>query len=417
LWLCIGTAFSLGACPAAFAGLVTNCNDSGAGSFREQLSSALNGSTVDLSTLQCSRITLTSGEVATSAQSVDIRGSATHRVVIDAGSHSRLIHHTGFSNLDIEYLTLTNGKYSVTGNAAGGCVASSGKVNLTGDLLSNCQVASTGSGNAKGGALYASSGAVLYSTTIADSLAVSDNADARGGGVYSGFNLRTMSVTLSGNQAVGVTSFGGGAFSLGDAFLKQTTVSGNSADIGGGLVLHFGPQASPSVVVSQNTISGNSATTSVGGLFARAPLVLQNSTVTNNTESVQNGAGVYLQGASQLDSTIVAGNKVGSTPCDLGGGSSPSASGSHNIIGISLFPGIPADSVSTDPLLKPLADNGGVTRTHALNAGSPAINHGHMVGTLPWDQRDVGFPRVVGGTPDIGAFESGSDIIFANGFN
>jgi hypothetical protein len=64
-----------------------------------------------------------------------------------------------------------------------------------------------------------------------------------------------------------------------------------------------------------------------------------------------------------------------------------------------------------DPMLGPLADNGGPTETHALLPGSPAINRGDLnaeagVGGVPlFDQRGNGFDRVFSGRIDIGAFE------------
>jgi hypothetical protein len=64
-----------------------------------------------------------------------------------------------------------------------------------------------------------------------------------------------------------------------------------------------------------------------------------------------------------------------------------------------------------DPLLGPLAHNGGPTQTHALLPGSPAINAGDpavMAGTegVPLhDQRGAPWSRVHGGRIDIGAFE------------
>jgi hypothetical protein len=55
--------------------------------------------------------------------------------------------------------------------------------------------------------------------------------------------------------------------------------------------------------------------------------------------------------------------------------------------------------VLADPLLDPLADNGGPTETMALRAGSPAIDLGS--GCPPRDQRGV--PRA--GVCDSGAYE------------
>src|SRR6185369_7977586 len=67
---------------------------------------------------------------------------------------------------------------------------------------------------------------------------------------------------------------------------------------------------------------------------------------------------------------------------------------------------------NTNPLLGALANNGGPTRTHAVGAGSPAINAGSNANAvdqngaaLTADQRGSGFPRINSGTVDIGAYE------------
>jgi hypothetical protein len=62
--------------------------------------------------------------------------------------------------------------------------------------------------------------------------------------------------------------------------------------------------------------------------------------------------------------------------------------------------------VGVDPLLGPLQDNLGLSRTHALSPGSPAINAGSNPLGLTTDQRGDGFPRVLGGAADMGAYES-----------
>jgi hypothetical protein len=58
-----------------------------------------------------------------------------------------------------------------------------------------------------------------------------------------------------------------------------------------------------------------------------------------------------------------------------------------------------------DPLLAPLANNGGPTQTHALKKGSPALNQGSNITGEPFDQRGPSFKRKVGAAVDIGAFE------------
>jgi hypothetical protein len=62
------------------------------------------------------------------------------------------------------------------------------------------------------------------------------------------------------------------------------------------------------------------------------------------------------------------------------------------------------DLINTDPLLAPLADNGGPTLTMALLPGSPAIDGGSAVAGVTTDQRDIHPSQGI--APDIGAFES-----------
>ena len=63
------------------------------------------------------------------------------------------------------------------------------------------------------------------------------------------------------------------------------------------------------------------------------------------------------------------------------------------------------DLLNVDPRLAALQDNGGPTFTMALLPGSPAIDAGDNTDAPEFDQRGSGFPRIVGGTIDIGAFE------------
>ena len=61
------------------------------------------------------------------------------------------------------------------------------------------------------------------------------------------------------------------------------------------------------------------------------------------------------------------------------------------------------DLSDTNPLLGPLADNGGATLTYALLVGSPAINAGTNTGCPAIDQRGMSRPLLR--TCDIGAYE------------
>jgi hypothetical protein len=66
---------------------------------------------------------------------------------------------------------------------------------------------------------------------------------------------------------------------------------------------------------------------------------------------------------------------------------------------------LPAGELSnSNPLLGPLAANGGPTATHALLPGSPAQDSGGTAGCPPTDQRGTSRPQ--GSACDIGAYEA-----------
>jgi len=148
---------------------------------------------------------------------------------------------------------------------------------------------------------------------------------------------------------------------------------------------------------------------------------VRNSTIAfNKAQADNNGTGAGggfsaaagATGSVQLVSTIVANNTDPSaTTKDLN-----NQSGTPFVASFSLIQTTPAAAaianvsnttqVGVDPLLQPLASNGGPTQTHALGIGSTAINRGFNPVGLATDQRGPGFPRVNGGTPDVGAFET-----------
>ena len=88
--------------------------------------------------------------------------------------------------------------------------------------------------------------------------------------------------------------------------------------------------------------------------------------------------------------------------------------GANNLIEAFPNASVPADTISADPTLGPLQDNGGPTRTHALLPDSPAIDKGGGT-SLSFDH--VGSPRVIGGKADIGAFEFDPSVVVRTGFN
>ncbi len=131
---------------------------------------------------------------------------------------------------------------------------------------------------------------------------------------------------------------------------------------------------------------------------------MSNSTLSGNVASFQTngGGGIFNFGTATLENTILADSSCVGTLTD----------GGHNLdSGTSCGFGTSNNSLSgVDPMLGPLADNGGPTPNHALPAGSPAVDKGGSFGATT-DQR--GSPRPsdfadvenLGDGSDIGAFE------------
>lgn len=117
------------------------------------------------------------------------------------------------------------------------------------------------------------------------------------------------------------------------------------------------------------------------------------------------GGGIYNSGQLNLENSIVAGNTADGAGPDLFG---PILSQlGVNLLGTTSGVAVPFTGIVADPLLAPLANNGGPTRTMLPLPGSPAIDAGGAT-MLTVDQR--GFTRVIGGAADIGSVETGNPI-------
>jgi predicted outer membrane repeat protein len=223
---------------------------------------------------------------------------------------------------------------------------------------------------------------------------VSNNRATNGGGIFAhgGFDIRDS--TIHGNVATGA---GGGL--RGGGTVAQSTIGNNTADIGAGV---YGP----SLKFHHSTVAFNRANVTGPGIFLTSASLELNHTIVAQNISIGLGGSGDVSGL--LGTTITAqysliGNSNGSglTPAPVG---SPDANG--NLIGGTSF------FTQINPQLASLADNGGPTLTHALLAGSPAVNAGDPAATAGLDgvplhdQRGAPFTRVYGGRIDIGAFES-----------
>ena len=322
---------------------------------------------------------------------------------------------------------------------------------------------------------------VIGDLTITHGHAVPTNTSSYGGGgvlLFSNsdyFGLERVAVTSNQDDSQG----GGGLRINSPGTIRDSVVNNNVATIYGGGGLSGDTSDGRSIEISGSTFSGNSVTDPAGGhgggIDAFATLLISNSTISGN-HAIGNGGGINLYGSGgslHMASSTVVLNTAQTNAAHSGGGggglsldtdmADPNSivdsiiaynttanstdpqdcliftdnsllTSSYNhvatVVGTTDFGTAPCqftdvtDVTGTDPgVSQVLANNGGLTPTHALLSNSPAQDTGDPAGCndaagmpLAYDQRGVGFPRVGNGRCDKGAFEF-IDKIFANGFN
>jgi predicted outer membrane repeat protein len=269
--------------------------------------------------------------------------------------------------------------------------------------------------------------------TVEDCI-IHNNTGNNGGGIWSSNGtLTVVNSSIHHNTADRIApdgwddGFGGGIeLEGGDVLtLVNSTVHDNEAKSqGGGIYVAFGSTAT----LNTCTISGNQSTTYGGGLYTMGVLHLTQCTVANNVakaepaagqigervrkDHLHAGGGVYVMGTLHYTNSIIANNSKGDcalSPPDAYGVRGKLGSNSNNLVG----DGSCEAAYSGDPMLGPLADNGGPVLTHALLPGSPAIDVVPAAFcTITTDERGQPRPEACEApdTPgDLGAFELQAD--------
>ena len=314
-------------------------------------------------------------------------------------------------------VNVTNGTFSTNGAYSGGGISNNGpgavkiaNSNFSGNY--GVRFTSGFSGAVNGAAIFNIGGTVeVTNSTIYRNGA----GGGSGGGIYNGEGgtVKVTNSTLSENTVGGFFDrgmYGGGIYNGegGTVEVTNSTLSGNEIFSQGGAGAGILNEAGGTVTLTNSTISGNKANPNTYNPF---PGIFPER---RTRGAISNG------GTLNVKNTIIALNSAATNP-DVDGSF---ASGGYNLIGNGTgstgFTAV-GDQVGTaaapiDPLLNPLADNGGLTQTRALQPGSPAINGGDpafvltsgpFIGPPFYDQRGISpFNRVSGGIIDIGAFES-----------
>jgi hypothetical protein len=280
---------------------------------------------------------------------------------------------------------------------------------------------------------------MLNNSTISGNNATSAN-NANGGGIYAddGTTVTLNGSSVSGNRATGQQiAVGGGIDAEHILMLNNSTISGNNATSAN--------NADGGGIYSEGTFSSDGNT-----VISTSTLTLTNSTVSENSaisnQGISNGGGIAVSGSEgTLTFCTIYGNAAISTDSSGGGISASADPTLHNQItlkntlvaanradtgpdlsekvitdGYNLIQdfagvtfvdplnmhrtdlsGASFSTLGIDPQLK---NGGGPTQTHALLAGSPAINQiPHTACSSAVDERGVKRPQ--GSACDIGAYE------------
>ncbi|MFW9257253.1 beta strand repeat-containing protein [Nostoc sp. CALU 546] len=432
--------------------VVTNTNDSGAGSLRQAILNAnatagadtitfagvFTDDTPDIITLTSGKLTITDDLtiLGTGASNLSISGNNSSGVFEISGTGTDTsINGLKIANASNNFGSIflnSNASLNLTNSTVSGSTGSVGGIFNRGSLSLTNTTVSDNRGSSLGGGIFNTGNLSLINSSISNNIASIKYDPAYGGGIFNTGNLSITGSTFSNNIAIAsglerggpnpLPSYGGSIYNSGTVNLNYSTISDSTAESGGGIY------NSGIFNLSNSTISGNRGYIDGGGISNSGSLTLANSTITNNNAQdfyVRNadGGGIF----NDSDGTVIAGNTIiaGNFNKNLYDSSESSilkldVSGNFTDVGNNLIgdntgsTGFTTNSIvgnSVNPIdskLGPLENNGGVTLTNAPLVGSPAINAGNNalipVGVTT-DQRGAGFDRISGSKVDIGAYE------------
>jgi hypothetical protein len=372
----------------------------------------------------------------TIAETVTIRGNGSVNTIIDAQELSRIFNIvSGVGDVSLEKLAIRNGRTAPTGNPQGGAVFS----NSTNTLFIRNSVFednSTTRGGGQGGAIRTEGGDVVVIRST-----FTGNSTSAGGG--QGGAIRTESgdvevirSTFTGNSTSADGAQGGairsesGNVTISNSTFVENSTEGDGAE-GGAVRTESGEITIVNSTFTANSTSGVDA----AGAAIRSEtgaITIINSTIVNNTAAQGPGGGISAADAAvTIHNSIVALNTDDGTAPDLFAGGMltvmNSLIGDNTGTGLTEAPvgspdgngnliGDPGGAGTIDPLLQPLAFNGGPTQTFALQPNSPALDAGSNAlaldadgNPLASDQRGDPFVRRSGARVDMGSFEAQPD--------
>ena len=303
-------------------------------------------------------------------------------------------------------------------NASGGGIA----MNTHGGKISGTTISGNRASQNGGGLWIQNTDLVQITRSYVGGNAVAPaqltGAPPAGGGIeidsdprFGATTVQVTYTTIQGNISAGA---GGGIFwqATGTLALDSSLVALNTAESGGGISTALGPSSAAvgTVQLTNTTLTGNQAER--GGALERTTgsTLLRAVTIAGNT--APRGSGILFNGTRAIYSVatgVILANLPAAQNCALNAGTGAfGANDRLSVPGANLESGAgchlqSSDLSSTDPLLGPLANNGGPTQSRALLPGSPAVDKYTGADCPSTDQR--AYKRPSGAACDIGAFE------------
>ena len=376
-------------------------------------------------------ITLSADISLTDCGSGDLfRDSAGVALTIDGAGHTISQTCSGFrvmttkgSGLTLHDLTVTGGNVedgSGTGLGGGIYSATSGPLVLdTTQVIDNSAGGSTGG---LGGGFFAGGPVTLDHAVISRNVSTGGTSIFGGlaGGFASSGTVNATDTVISDNVAEGAVTGGGdaaGVFGNSDMTFVRSTISGNTTQAGStsGSGATAGIAINANLTLVDSTVTGNSSQgpeSSGGGIGAGGKITLVYSTVAGNSAAT-NSANVSFDGPAGEDIAVgsVIADPLGGAP-NCGGTVTTSQGHNYDTDGTCGFANaVEGDTSSgSDPMLAPLADNGGSTQTMLPLSGSPLLDaiapascQDGAASGVSVDQRGITRPQGAG--CDIGAVE------------
>lgn len=356
---------------------VTNTDDAGTGSLRAAMVAASNAGPNTILITATGTIALAS-PLPTVVGTLTITGPGADKLTIQ-GSPGPAPVLTSNATLQVSGVTITGGANA--GNNGGGILVTNGSLTLLNSVI-------TGNSAAAGGGIYSTLGSLtILSSTISNNMGA--------GTIVGGNDITVFDSTIADNHGTAIISTTTGSI----LSIDRSTISGNTDAAGiGGIQLQGGTANIRNTTFSGNTgLQGGDFWTSSDGVTLK---------LTNVTAVGGSAPALLFDHAATvtLRNTLLAGT---GTRC--AGGHLPTSQGYNLSSDTSCNLTQATDKPGVDPMLGPLAANGGPTRTHALLAGSPALNAGDGTGLENTDQR--GLPRIQFKVVDIGAVEASEPMV------